>query len=310
MADLRLILDTDIGTDVDDALALALALLSPEVRLEAVTVVYGDVDLRARMVLKLLRLAGRSDIPVARGIGQPLLRNRPVYWAGHEGQGLLTGEDHDLPLPEGHAVDLIIERVMANPGEITLVPIGPLTNIAAAIIREPRIVSRLRRVVLMGGVLRTGPRFDLPLAEHNIRSDPEAASVVFSAGLPLTMVGLDVTTQVRITRSDCARINAVGTPFHQAIADQVLRYLHLRRRDWTYLHDPLALATAIDPTFVATRALRIRVETRGDLTTGMTLAELPTDEAPATAEAAIAVDSDRFHRFFLERLLRPLPPRD
>ncbi len=133
----RVIFDTDIGTDVDDILALAFLLGSPEIQLDGVTTVYGDVALRARMVQKLLRLRGVGGIPVHTGVGQPLLGLDPVYWPGHEGVGLLDDDD-DLPAPnERHAVDFLIEHVMANPGEMTLLAVGPLTNVATAIIREP-----------------------------------------------------------------------------------------------------------------------------------------------------------------------------
>lgn len=184
----RLVVDTDIGTDVDDCLALAFVLGSPELSLEGVTCVYGDVGLRARMVLKLLRLADRVEVPVMLGSAQTLLGVRSVYWPGHEGVGLLEPDDVALvPAPE-HAVDYLVRTVMESPGQIHLLAIGPLTNVALAFRREPRLAERLAHLTVMGGALRGPSRLDLPYAEHNFRCDPEAAQVVLAAGAPTTLV--------------------------------------------------------------------------------------------------------------------------
>src|SRR3954454_20755295 len=135
----NIILDTDIGTDVDDCLALALIVSSPELKLVGVTCVYGDTDLRARMVTKLLQLRGMSDVPVMAGVRKPLLNKRSVYWAGHEGEGLLTPADDHLPYSSDPAVDFIIRSAHENPGQIHLIGIGPLTNIAQVLLRDPQI---------------------------------------------------------------------------------------------------------------------------------------------------------------------------
>ena len=297
----RLILDTDIGTDVDDALALALIARSPELDLVGVTTVYGDVELRARMAAKLLRLAGRPEVPVTAGIRLPLLRKRDVYWAGHEGQGLLGPDDADLRYDPRHAVDFILETVAAAPGQITLVPIGPLTNIAAAITREPRLPDLLAGIVLMGGVVRATDSLRLPWTEHNIRCDPEAAAVVFASGARITMVPLDVTMRVTIDRAGMERIRAAGTPFHLAVADQVGRYPRLVKTGSTFTHDPLAVAVAIDPSFCTHADLRVQVETRGEFTAGATVATQPQPGEP-TVDVCVAVDSPRFERFLIDRL--------
>jgi len=301
MAPKKVILDTDIGSDVDDALALALVVKAPELELAGVTTVYGDVDLRARMARKLLLLAGKPEVPVCAGIRLPLLRRREVWWAGHEGQGLLDEADRDLPYDRRHAVDFIIETARANPGQITLLPIGPLTNVAAAITREPRLPELLAGIVLMGGVVRAYDGLSLPWAEHNIRCDPEAASIVFGSGARTMMVPLDVTMRVTIDRVGLERVRAGGTPFHLAVADQLARYPRFSSTGSTYTHDPLAVAVAIDPTFCHREALHVQVEILGGLTTGATVATRP-QAGESAVDVCVAVDSRRFARFLVDRL--------
>jgi purine nucleosidase len=299
----HVILDTDIGTDVDDCLTLALILASPELDLIGVTTVYGDVLLRARMALKLLKLRGREDAPVAAGASQPLMRKRAIYWEGHEGKGLLEPEDAALAPSVEHAVDFIVRTVMAHPGEVHLLAIGPLTNVALAFLREPRLAQNLAGLMLMGGVVGGPATLHLPWVEHNIRCDPEAAYVVFSAGAPLTFVPLDVTTQVRIRTEDVARIRAVGDPYHRAVADQVDLYPGFTRRGgWTFLHDPLAAAVLVRPDLVTLTAVRALVETQGEHTAGATLVALPKEGEPATAAVALAVDAPSAEAFIVGRL--------
>lgn len=299
------ILDTDIGTDVDDALALALILASPEVNLIGVTCVYGDVDLRARLARKLLRLAGRADLPVLAGARQPLLGLRPVYWAGHEGQGLLDSSEDGLAPDAEHAIDFLVRVVMSNAGRVHLVAIGPLTNVALALEREPRLARSLARLTIMGGAVRGPDSARLPYAEHNILSDPEAAHVVFASGAPITLVPLDVTTRVMIRHEGVARIRSGGTAFHEAIAGQVELYPPYSRRGWTHLHDPLAAATVVDRTLVETRPFHLDVELGGRYATGATLVRAPTADDPANADVALGVDVPRFESFLLDRLAAP-----
>lgn len=299
----KIILDTDIGTDVDDALALALAIKSrKDIDLRAVTTVHGDVNLRARIALKMLKLAGLEHIPVAAGISSPLIRDRPILgWTGHEGKGFLTTEDEILKPCKTHAVDLIISEVMSMRGEITLVAIGPLTNIAAAIIREPQIIYSVKEVVIMGGALRLFDGLNIPLLEHNIRCDPEAARIVFSSGMPITMVPLDVTLRVYIGRKDLERISVTKTPLTDAIVLMVKHYLDFMGRDYTWLHDPLALAVAIDISLVKAIDVKILVETQGEYTTGQTIA-LPVKSDERPIKVCIDVDEKRFKEFFMDRI--------
>ncbi len=299
---IRAILDTDIGTDVDDCLALALILKSPELKLEGVTCVYGNVLLRARMALKLLQMSGHLDVPVMMGAEAPLLGLRPVYWAGHEGQGLLeAGHEMLTPCPE-HAVDFLVRKVMDNPGEIHLIAVGPLTNVALAFLREPRLARNLAGLTIMGGVVRSPDRLDLPYSEHNICCDPEAAHVVLSTGAPTTLVPLDVTTQVRIHREGVSRIRAGGTPFHEAVARQVELYPRYHSEGSTFLHDPLAVAAVVKPDLLKLRSLHVDVELGGRHAAGATLVRMPTEEAPANAQVALEVDVSEFEEFLVSRL--------
>lgn len=298
----RVILDTDIGTDVDDCLALAFLLSSPEIQLDAVTCVYGDVTLRAKMVRKLLRLRGRDDVSIHLGVGKPLLGRVPVYWSGHEGVGLLDAPD-DVPLAITlPAVDYITHQVLAHPGEIHLVAIGPLTNVALAMLREPRLARSIGHLTIMGGAGRGPGLLDLPYAEHNIKCDPEAAHVVLTSGAPITLVPLDVTTRVRIRTEDTARIRQAGTPFQVAVAEQVDVYPPFKARGWTHLHDPLAAASLVRPNLLGFESLHVDVELGGHHATGATLMRQPTPESPANARVALTVQTDEFERFFAGRL--------
>ena len=298
----RIIFDTDIGTDVDDALALALVLCSPELQLEGVTCVYGDVDLRARMVIKMLQLCGLSEVPVTVGLREPLLGTRPVFWLGHEGHGLLEAEDEVLAPERKHAVDFIVRTVMENPGQIHLVAVGPLTNVAMAFLREPKLPEQLARLTIMGGVFRGPEDLHLPYAEHNIRCDPEAAHVVLSSGARITLIPLDVTTKVRITREGTERIRAGGTSFHDAVARQVELYPPFAEKGYTFMHDPLAVAVVIRPDLVRMEDLHVDVELHGRHAAAATLARTPADDASATARVALEVDAGAFEEFYLSRL--------
>lgn len=291
------ILDTDIATDIDDCLALSLILASPELNLRGIACVYGDVDLRARYATKLLRLRGITDLPVTAGVRNPLLNKRPIYWGGHEGSGLLTPDDTNIPYSSEHAVDYIIRMAYENPGQIHLIGIAPLTNIATALIREPKLP--LKHITLMGGVIRGPGRLDLPYSEHNIVSDPDAAHVVFSSKIPTTLIPLDLTTQVRLNADGVRRIRAGGSAYQVAVADQVEAYPFYQAYRWTLLHDPLAVASIIDPTLVRTERVQVDVELRGEHTLGATLMRL---DPQGWGNVAVEVDVPRFEEFFVRRL--------
>ena len=231
------------------------------------------------------------------GMRQPLLNKRSVYWAGHEGEGLLTPDDDHLPYSPESAVDFIIRSAHENPGQIHLLGIGPLTNIATVLLRDPQIP--LAHITLMGGVARSIDRLDLPYAEHNIKCDPEAAHIVFSSGIPMTVVPLDLTTQVRITREGVARIRAGGTPFHEAVATQLDFYPRIRSEGFTNMHDPLAVGSIIDPTFIKTTPVHVDVELSGEYAVAATLMKA---DPRSPVQMGISVDIARFEEFLVSRI--------
>lgn len=302
MTPTRVILDTDIGTDVDDCLALALLLHSPELQLEGITCVYGDVDLRASMGLKLLQLWGAEKIPVLAGARKPLLGLRDIYWEGHEGEGLLTAEDANLHITPEFAPDYLVRMVMENPGQIHLIAIGPLTNVALALLKEPRMAQNLAHLTIMGGVLRGAHDLSLPYVEHNIKCDPEAAHIVFSSGAPITLIPLDTTVQVRVNRDGLSRIRAVDTPFNAAVAVQLERYPRFRAQGWTSLHDPLAVGVVIRPDLVELTPVHLDVELGGRFMAGATLMRSPNSDFPANVQVALTVHVSEFESFFVTQL--------
>jgi inosine-uridine nucleoside N-ribohydrolase len=309
----RIILDTDPG--IDDALALFLALASPEIQLEVITTVNGNVgvDSTTRNALALLEFLGRTDIPVARGCDRPLVRlhTSAAYVHGDNGLGgVQLPEPHTQPVAQ-HAVDMIIERIMATPGDITLVPIGPLTNIALAVRREPRIAQRVREVVIMGGALRV-PGNITPSAEFNIFVDPQAAHIVFHAGWPLRLVALDVTMQARLLRSQVNALAATQSRVGPLMQGMLAYYFDVFGPRYSvtefHMHDPLCLAAAFQPELLTWQSVYVDVELEGKLTTGQTVAYFRRlDESgipPANMQVAVAVNEMAFIEIFLERVRR------
>ena len=304
----RIILDTDPG--IDDALALFLALASPEVQLEAITTVSGNVDvtLTTYNALTLLELAGRTDIPVARGSDRPLIR-RPFNAAFVHGDnglgGLQLPEPRIQPVAE-HAVDVIIEKILAAPGEITLVTIGPLTNIALALRREPRIAQQVREVVIMGGALRV-PGNDTPAAEFNIYVDPHAAHIVLHAGWPIRLVSLDVTTQTQMQREQVQMLTRSESRVISAIK-QMLDYSFdvpgpAFGLSGFQMHDPLCLAAAFQSELITWDPVYVDVELHGTLTLGETVAYFRRPNVPPpNVLASVGVDAERFIQLFLTRI--------
>lgn len=296
----RIIIDTDVGYDVDDIFAITLALKSPELKIEGITTVYGDTFLRAQIVLKLLRIMDIRDVEVAAGVTKPLLRERKVWWGGREGEGILTEKDKNLRPINKNAVDFIIEKIMKNPKGITLVALGPLTNIALAVIKEPKIIENLKDIVMMGGVARIfSNASNLPYIEHNIECDPESASVVFNSEIPITMVGLDVTTEVPISNDHLERIKKTGTKLTDTLEILTKFWWDFIKTDSSCMHDPLALSYCIKPEFLKTMSCKIIVEREGKHTTGQTIV-IPSQES--NKKVAYYVDKKNFIEFLIERI--------
>jgi purine nucleosidase len=299
MPPMPVLLDTDIGTDVDDCLALAFLLASPEIELCGITTVYGDTLLRARMALKLLALRGAMGIPVAVGAARPLVERGPIYWEGHEGEGLLEPGEA-APGPDAiPAAGLIGRLALARPGALELLAIGPLTNVALALQAEPRLAGALAGVTLMGGAVAGADAPGLPVAEHNFRCDPEAAAAVLGSGLRLRIVPLDVTTRVRLWPGDVAALAASGDPFHEAVAGQVRRYPRYRSRGWTYLHDPLAAAALLRPELLRWQPAACTVDV-GEATHPGRLRAAP--DPGSLLQIALDVDAPAAERYIVARL--------
>lgn len=271
----KIIIDTDPGTD--DALAILLALNSPEVQVQAITVVPGNVTAQMGLqnALKLVTLANRCDIPVAGGAQHPLAQKliTAEFWHGKNGLANIELPTRCQADPR-FGPDLIIELVHKFPHEITLVPVGPLTNIALAVSRDPSIVPLVKEVILMGGSISGGNVN--AAAEANIYNDPEAAQIVFNAGFAsLTMVGLDVGNKTLMTERQVAQLQAAPGPMSNFVA-QVGRFLLNLSQGFgetgTPMYDPLAMGVTLDRTLVTTQAMRVEVETRGEFTRGETVA--------------------------------------
>jgi purine nucleosidase len=289
-----IILDCDPGHD--DAIAMLLAHGSPDITLAAITTVAGNQTLEkvTRNALAVATIAGITDVPIAAGMARPLVRLHDHAASIHGDSGL---DGPVLPSPavhldERHAVDLIIDTVMSHaPGEITLVPTGPLTNIAMAARREPRIVDRVREVVLMGGGYATGNWS--ATAEFNIVVDPEAAHIVFNERWPLTMVGLDLTHQALATPDVAARFAALDTAPARLVVELLAFFAHSYKDaqgfDSPPVHDACAVAYVIDPSVMTVRRTPLDVELTGSLTLGMTVADFRSP-APADCTSQVAVD--------------------
>lgn len=312
----RVIFDTDPG--VDDTMALFFLLRAPELELEAVTTVFGNVDVAqtTRNAIIGLDIAGRADIPVARGADRPLLRERRTRGAVVHGENGLGGAE--LPAPSRgpgpwRAAELIVERVLAAPGELTLIAVGPLTNVALAARLEPAIASQVRELIVMGGAA-TVPGNATPLAEANFANDPEAAQIVLGAGFPLVLVGLDVTLQAIITPDEIEVIRqkggSEGAFIHAISAHYGDHYARRTGQVGFPMHDSAAVLYAIDPGSFTTRRWYLEVETTSPRAAGQVLTDRRGQWGqPPNADVCVGVDAERFVALYLERLTAPRPER-
>ena len=305
----KIIIDTDPGQD--DAVAILLALASPELDILGIVAVAGNVPLGLTQsnARRIVELAGRTDIPVFAGAVRPL--TRPLITAEHvHGKTGLDGADlpePEMPLHPQHGVDFIVDALLAaDPGEITLCSLGPLTDMALALIRAPEIASRIREIVMMGGAYFEVGNIT-PAAEFNIYVDPEAADVVMRSGVPITMLPLDVTHGVLSTSARLARIGAIGNRVGRVVADllgfserfDVAKY----GGTGAPLHDPNVIVWLLKPGLYAGRHINVAVETASPLTRGMTVADFwRVTQRPANVNYLRTVDADGFYDLLVERL--------
>lgn len=293
----RVILDTDIGSDVDDALALGVLLGSAEVDLVGVTTVYGDTTLRARLAARLARLAGR-EITAVPGEREPL-SGREVWWAGHEGGSF--DDLADEPITAGDGVGYLVDTVLSAPGEIDLVAIGPLTNVAAAIRADERFAGALRHLYVMGGRFdqaapagrsdRAAPDDRSPhrAAEHNFGSDVSAARLVYAAGIRSTTTGLDVTSTVRLGRDAVDRIAGAGA-LGAALCREIEQWWRFRGEQGNVPHDPLTVLTMLAPELFGYASGTVSIDADSGvsaLTPGAGCARVATSVDTATAAATM-----------------------
>jgi purine nucleosidase len=311
MPEHRIILDCDPGQD--DAVAILLALGSPEeIEVVAITTVAGNVPLAltALNARKVTALAGRPEIPVHAGCARPILRPLETAEYVHGETGLNGAElpEPAAPLAPGHAVDVIVEELLRRPpGTVTLCPIGPLTNVALAMVKEPAIIPRIRQIVLMGGAIELGNV--TAAAEFNIYVDPHAAKVVFESGAPIVMLGLDVTHKALVTDERLARIAAIGTPVARACAG-LLDFYNRYDKDRYHipgapLHDPCVIAWLLRPELFEGRLRRVDIETEGVHSVGRTVVDWWQRSAlPANALVVNHLDAEGFFALLCERLAR------
>jgi len=318
----RVIIDTDPGTD--DAMAIILALNSPEFKVEALTVVPGNVEAWQGLenALKIVSLAGRCDVVVAGGAQHPLNQKliTAQFWHGKNGLANVELPPSKCKADPRFGPDLIIEMVHKYPHEITLIPVGPLTNIALAVSKDPSIAALVKDIVIMGGSISGGNVNGA--AEANIYNDPEAAQIVFNAGWMVTMVGSDVGERTLITRKYLAELQSSHGPesdFIAKIADFYLTRSEKSGYSGAAMYDPLAVGIALDPTLGTLKEMHVDVETKGEFTRGETVANrmgsneknvLHGDhyeiegviELKANARVCLASDADRFLQLFISRV--------
>jgi purine nucleosidase len=318
----RVIIDTDPGTD--DALAILLALNSPELKVEAITVVPGNVVAKQALdnALRLVSLANRCDVPVAAGAQHALnqLTYIATYWHGKNGLADIELPASNCKVDPRFAADLIIELVHKYPHEITLIPVGPLTNIALAVSKDPSIVGLVKDIVIMGGSISGGNVNGA--AEANIFGDPEAAAIVFNAGWMVTMVGSDIGERTLMNRKHLAQLESGHGPQNDVATKIAKFYIERSEKngwDGAAMYDPLAVSVAIDPTLVTLKDMHVDVELRGEFTRGETVANrngsyennvLHGDhyeidgivQVKNNARVAVGSDAERFLQLFISRV--------
>ncbi len=308
----KIIIDCDPGQD--DAVALFLALASSdELEVLGITAVCGNVplELTQRNARQMCDIAGRSDVPVYAGCSEPMVRPLKTAEMIHGKTGIngIDVFDPQTLLQPQHAVDYIIDTLLdAEDDSITLVPVGPLTNIGTAIDREPAILPKIERIVLMGGAMREGGN-RTPSAEFNILVDPEAADIVFRCGRPITQMGLDVSHQVLSTRDRVERIKALGNPVADATAGMLSFFDRFDTKKYKSrgapLHDPCTIAWLLKPELFEGKDCNVSIETQSELTLGHTAVDFwHVTDRPINVHWVYEVDADGFYDLLTERLAR------
>lgn len=304
----RILIDTDPG--IDDALAILLALASPEIQIEGLTTIHGNCSVGQATInaLSILELAKAKEIPVAKGFSLPLVQPSLLAAETHGDTGLGYAKlPEPRPSPEvRHASDFLIEKILSNPGEITLLAIGPLTNIAFAIRKEPRMIGAVREVIIMGGTIRY-PGNATPLAEYNVFVDPHAAHMVYHSSMPITLVPLDVTYQCILTPDDVKQLEKTPAPISRFIDDSTRFYMEFhdeyQKIAGCAINDPLALALTFSPELCDYQDLYVDVDISGGVSMGKTFADFYdlTKKSP-NMRVALDVRARDFMELFLERM--------
>lgn len=304
----RIILDTDPG--IDDALAILLALAEPQVELEALTITYGNcsVDQGVQNALSVLELASAPQIPVSKGADRPLVQ--PLLLApethGNTGLGYAQLSPPNLEPDPTPAINLLIEKTMNHPGEVTIIAIGPLTNLALAIRIEPRLIQTVKEVIIMGGAIHHDGNVT-PLAEFNTYCDPHAAKIIFHSGMPITLVPLDVTYRVVFTPEDRNRLLEIESPLTHFIAESTRFYMEFhgeyQQINGCVINDPLALAISYMPELVDLQELYVDVDISGGVSMGKTYADFYNilGKEP-NMQIAMEVQPRKFLDYFLDRM--------
>ena len=304
----RILLDTDPG--IDDSLAILLALASPEISLEGLSIVHGNCSLEQATInaLSILELANATHIPVAVGCELPLVQPSLLAPETHGNTGLgyaKLSEPRTQPTRR-HGCDFLIEQIMSAPGEVTLVAIGPLTNVALAIRHEPRIAQSLKELIIMGGAIRHEGN-TTALADFNTYADPHAAHIVYHAGIPTTLVPLDVTYQCVLTQGDVDRLLRLDSPLTRFIADATRFYMEFHDEyqgvQGCVINDPLALALTFAPELCEYQDLPVDVDISGGVSLGKTIGDFYNyNQKPANMKVALGVHPRDFIELFLERM--------